>query len=42
MFDRVTNDILCDKDYWDDKSAAYDAVQSLIDKGKKNSLSDYC
>lgn len=35
MFDRVTNEILCDKVIIDDKSAAYEAVQSLIDKGKK-------
>ena len=35
MFDRITNEILCDKVIIDDKSAAYEAVQSLIDKGKK-------
>jgi LacI family transcriptional regulator len=35
MFDRVTNEILCDKVIIDDKMAAYEAVQSLIDKGKK-------
>jgi LacI family transcriptional regulator len=35
MFDRVTNDILCDKVIIDDQSAAYEAVQSLIDKGRK-------
>jgi len=35
MFDRVTNDILCDKVIIDDKTAAYDAVQSLINRGKK-------
>lgn len=35
MFDRVTNDILCDKVIIDDKQAAYEAVQSLIDKGRK-------
>ena len=35
MFDRVTNDILCDKVIIDDKYAAYEAVQSLIDKGKR-------
>src|SRR5690606_12406811 len=35
MFDRVTNDILCDKVIIDDKSAAYDAVQSLVNAGKK-------
>jgi len=35
MFDRVTDEILCDKVIIDDKAAAYEAVQSLIDKGKK-------
>ena len=35
MFDRVTNDILCDKVIIDDKAAAYEAVQSLIDNGRK-------
>lgn len=35
MFDRVTNDILCDKVIIDDKMAAYDAVQNLINMGKK-------
>lgn len=30
MFDRVTNDILCDKVIIDDNAAAFDAVQSLI------------
>ena len=35
MFDRVTNDILCDKVIIDDKAAAYEAVQSLLDKGRK-------
>jgi LacI family transcriptional regulator len=35
MFDRVTNDILCDKVIIDDKLAAYEAVQSLIDSGRK-------
>lgn len=35
MFDRITNEILCDKVIIDDKQAAYDAVQSLIDKGRK-------
>jgi LacI family transcriptional regulator len=34
MFDRVTNEILCDKVIIDDKMAAYEAVQSLIDKKK--------
>lgn len=36
MFDRVTNDILCDKVIIDDHRAAYDAVQRLIDAGFKN------
>lgn len=35
MFDRVTNEILCDKVIIDDKTAAYNAVQSLIDAGRK-------
>ncbi len=35
MFDRITNEILCDKVIIDDKLAAYEAVQSLIDKGRK-------
>jgi LacI family transcriptional regulator len=35
MFDRVSNEILCDKVIIDDKLAAYEAVQSLIDKGRK-------
>ena len=35
MFDRVTNEILCDKVIIDDKLAAYEAVQSLINKGRK-------
>lgn len=35
MFDRITNDVLCDKVIIDDQAAAYEAVQSLIDKGKK-------
>jgi LacI family transcriptional regulator len=35
MFDRVTNDILCDKVIIDDKLAAYEAVQNLIDAGRK-------
>ncbi len=33
MFDRVTNDILCDKVIIDDSLAAFDATQFLIDKG---------
>jgi LacI family transcriptional regulator len=36
MFDRITNDILCDKVIIDDAMAAYDATQYLIDKGLKN------
>lgn len=35
MFDRVTNDILCDKVIIDDSLAAFQAVQTLIDKGFK-------
>jgi LacI family transcriptional regulator len=35
MFDRVTNEILCDKVIIDDKLAAYEAVQNLIDAGRK-------
>ncbi|MFE3847278.1 LacI family DNA-binding transcriptional regulator [Flavobacterium sp. LB3P45] len=35
MFDRVTNEILCDKVIIDDKLSAYEAVQSLIDRGRK-------
>lgn len=33
MFDRVTNDILCDKVIIDDNLAAFNATQYLIDKG---------
>jgi LacI family transcriptional regulator len=36
MFDRVTNDILCDKVIIDDNNAAFQAVLSLIEKGLKN------
>lgn len=36
MFDRVTNDILCDKVIIDDTLAAYNATQYLIDKGFKH------
>ena len=35
MFDRITNEVLCDKVIIDDKQAAYEAVESLIDKGRK-------
>ncbi len=35
MIDRVTDEVLCDKVIIDDKAAAYEAVQSLIDKGRK-------
>ncbi|WP_281322829.1 LacI family DNA-binding transcriptional regulator [Flavobacterium aestivum] len=35
MFDRVSNEVNCDKVIIDDKLAAYEAVQSLIDKGRK-------
>ena len=33
MFDRVTNDVFCDKVIIDDGFAAFDAVQHLINKG---------
>lgn len=33
MFDRISNDILCDKVIIDDEFAAYSAVQHLINKG---------
>ena len=33
MFDRVTNDVLCDKVIIDDNLAAYQAVESLINNG---------
>jgi LacI family transcriptional regulator len=36
MFDRVTNEILCDKVIIDDNLAAFHATQYLIDKGFKN------
>jgi LacI family transcriptional regulator len=36
MFDRVTNDILCDKVIIDDNLAAFNATQFLIGKGFKN------
>lgn len=36
MFDRVTNDIFCDKVIIDDNNAAFQAVQNLIEKGLKN------
>ncbi len=35
MFDRVTNEILCDKVIINDELAAYEAVQNLINKGRK-------
>jgi LacI family transcriptional regulator len=35
MFDRVANDILCDKVIIDDNLAAFEAVQFLINKGFK-------
>lgn len=35
MFDRVTNDILCDKVIIDDNLAAFEAVEFLINKGFK-------
>jgi len=36
MFDRVTNDVLCDKVIINDQLAAYDAVEFLIKKGFKD------
>ncbi|HEX8575718.1 MAG TPA: LacI family DNA-binding transcriptional regulator [Flavobacterium sp.] len=35
MFDRITNEVFCDKVIIDDKLAAYEAVQFLIRSGKK-------
>lgn len=35
MFDRITNEILCDKVIIDDELAALNATQYLIDKGFK-------
>jgi LacI family transcriptional regulator len=35
MFDRITNDILCDKVIIDDNLAAFEAVRDLIKKGFK-------
>lgn len=35
MFDRITNEILCDKVIIDDNLAAFNATQHLIDKGFK-------
>ena len=35
MFDRITDDIQCDKVIIDDELAAFEAVQSLINKGRK-------
>lgn len=35
LFDRITNDILCDKVIIDDTKAAFDSVQLLLDKGFK-------
>ncbi|WP_309607987.1 LacI family DNA-binding transcriptional regulator [Flavobacterium sp.] len=35
MFDRITNDIFCDKVIIDDKAAAYEAIEFLINKGNK-------
>lgn len=35
LFDRVTNDVFCDKVIIDDKQAAFDAVQFLIEQGFK-------
>ncbi|WP_374542137.1 LacI family DNA-binding transcriptional regulator [Flavobacterium sp.] len=36
LFDRVTNDVFCDKVIIDDQLAAYDAVHFFIEKGFKN------
>ena len=36
MFDRVTNDVLCDKVIIDDLRASYEAVDYLVSKGFKN------
>jgi LacI family transcriptional regulator len=36
MFDRVTNEILCDKVIIDNELASFNATQHLIDKGFKN------
>ncbi|TRW22345.1 LacI family transcriptional regulator [Flavobacterium zepuense] len=36
MFDRITNDVLCDKVIIDDQRAAYEAVDFLINNGFKN------
>lgn len=35
MFDRITNDVLCDKVIIDDQMAAYEAVDFLVNKGFK-------
>ncbi len=35
MFDRVTNDVFCDKVIIDDQQAAYDAIQHFVSKGFK-------
>jgi LacI family transcriptional regulator len=35
MFDRVTNDVFCDKVIIDDQQAAYDAITHFISKGYK-------
>ena len=35
MFDRITDAVNCDKVIIDDELAAYEAVQNLIDKGRK-------
>ena len=35
LFDRITNDVFCDKVIIDDQQAAFDAVQFLIDNGFK-------
>ncbi|OOV25488.1 LacI family transcriptional regulator [Flavobacterium sp. LM5] len=35
MFDRITDEVLCDKVIIDDKKAAYEAVEHLIKQGRK-------
>ncbi|CAM2910421.1 transcriptional regulator, LacI family [Flavobacterium succinicans] len=35
MFDRITDDVICDKVIIDDKKAAYEAVEYLIQQGRK-------
>lgn len=35
MFDRITDDVICDKVIIDDKKAAYEAVEYLIQQGRR-------